>query len=52
MTWAYQTGFKKTAFAQYYNNDQLTMYNAIADTVASVVVPRDDIVDIIPSSNN
>lgn len=49
MTWAYQTGFKKTAFAQYYNNDQLTMYNAIADTVASVVVPRDDIVDIIPS---
>lgn len=49
MTWAYQNGFQKAAFAENYNNDQLTMYNAIADTVASEVMSKDAIVDVIPS---
>ncbi len=49
MTWAYQNGAKKTAFAEYYNNDQLTMYQAIIEAMKSEVLTKNEIVDLIPS---
>lgn len=47
MTWAYQKGSTKSGFAPY-NNDQMTMYNAILDAVESQVVTNEDIFKIIP----
>ena len=52
MTWAYQNGFKKTAFAEYYNNDQLTMYQAIIEAMKSEVLTKNEIVDLIPSGTS
>ena len=48
MTWAYQNGSTKSAFADY-KNDQMTMYHAILNTVNSQVLTKDKIVDVIPS---
>ena len=39
MTWAYATGCTRSYFANY-NNDQMTMYNAIIETVQSEVVAK------------
>ena len=48
MTWAYQQNSDHWAFA-YYNKDQMTMYNAIVDTVQSQVLPLTAIQGVIPS---
>ena len=48
MTWAYQQNSDHWAFA-YYNKDQMTMYNAIVDTVQSKVLPLSAIQGVIPS---
>lgn len=47
MTWAYQSTSKHNDFAKY-NNDQMTMYKAITNTVQSQVVTKDSICGIIP----
>lgn len=47
MTWAYQQGSDRKAFAQY-SNDQWAMYNAIVNAVQEVVVPNEQIQGIIP----
>ncbi len=48
MTWAYQQDTPSTAFATY-NNDQLTMYNAITSAVAERIVGNGYVDGIIPS---
>lgn len=48
MTWAYQSDATKSAFANY-NRDQMTMYNAILDTVNSQVLAKEEIAGVIPS---
>jgi len=48
MTWAYQADSTHSGFPAY-NNNQMTMYNAIVDTTQEVIVPNSDIVGIIPS---
>lgn len=48
MTWAYQGDATKSAFATY-KNDQMTMYNAIADAVETQVLAKETIADVIPS---
>ncbi len=48
MTWAYQQGSTHSDFYRY-NNDQMTMYNAITSTVQEKIVPRTDIAYVIPS---
>ena len=48
MTWAYQQNSDHWAFA-YYNKDQMTMYNAIVETVQSKVLPLSAIKGVIPS---
>ena len=40
MTWAYQSDSTHGAFVNY-NNDQMTMYNAIVETVQTVIVPNE-----------
>lgn len=47
MTWAYQQGSTKPGFAPY-DNDQMTMYNAIIDAVQKVIVPMEEFHSIIP----
>ncbi len=47
MTWAYQEGSTKSGFTPY-NNDHMTMYNAILDAVQKQVVPNKDIFKVIP----
>ena len=49
MTWAYQADSTHGDFAKY-DNDQMTMYNAITDTVRSIVLPESDIDGVIPSA--
>ena len=48
MTWAYQQNSTHSGFANY-NNDQMTMYNAIQSTLDSEVKTKNSIVGIIPS---
>ena len=48
MTWAYQEGITKSGY-EYYNNDQMTMYNAIVETVNSTVLARPAIKGVIPA---
>lgn len=49
MTWAYQQGFERKAFTDNYNADQITMYNAIVNTVKSVVLEDKTISRVLPS---
>ncbi|MBQ8208238.1 MAG: DUF4886 domain-containing protein [Clostridia bacterium] len=49
MTWAYQSDLSRESFATNYNNDQMTMYNAIISTVQSKVTTIDGIAGVIPS---
>ncbi len=49
MTWAYQHDCTQSAFGNYYENDQMTMYNAIISTVQEKIVTNDRIVKIIPN---
>lgn len=49
MTWAYQQDCTQSAFATYYEEDQMTMYNAILSSVRNKIVPNDRIVKIIPN---
>ena len=51
MTWAYQGNSTHSDFAKY-NNNQMTMYNAIVDTVNEKIVPDDDFEYIIPSGTS
>jgi len=48
MTWAYQQDSTHESFPNY-NSDQMTMYNAIVDTVQNVVLNTEGIDGIIPS---
>ena len=49
MTWAYQSDSTHEAFVQY-NNDQMTMYNAITSTTQSKIASRDDIALVVPNA--
>lgn len=49
MTWAYQQDSKHSKFVEYYGNDQMTMYNAIVETMKGTVQPNENITGIIPS---
>ena len=49
MTWAYQQGYERKAFTDNYNADQITMYNAIVNTVKSVVLEDKTISRVLPS---
>ena len=51
MTWAYQGNSTHDEFPKY-NSDQLTMYNAICDSVKECVLPLDDIKTIIPNGTS
>ena len=48
MTWAYQQDSDHESFPNY-NSDQMTMYNAIVDTVQNVVLNTEGIDGVIPS---
>lgn len=48
MTWAYQADSTHSGFAKY-GNDQMTMYNAVVDTVKEKIVPNYNIASVIPS---
>jgi|LSQX01.2.fsa_nt_gb hypothetical protein len=48
MTWAYANTSNHNDF-YHYNRDQMTMYEAIVDTVNELIVPHQDIYGIIPS---
>lgn len=48
MTWAYQQGCTHTAFP-WYGSDQMTMYNAIVQSVQSKIVPNKAFSYIIPN---
>ncbi len=48
MTWAYQHDCTHSGFANY-DNDQMTMYNAILSAVQNKIVTNDRIVKIIPN---
>lgn len=50
MTWAFRNGYVDDSFATYYDNDQMTMYQAILDTIKEKVVGREEISGIIPSA--
>lgn len=47
MTWAYQQTSTHSDFPNY-NNDQMTMYNAIVNAVQTKVLPKTDIKMVIP----
>ena len=47
MTWAYQQDSTHSGFAMH-NNDQMTMYNAIVETVQSTIVTNPRIKGVIP----
>jgi hypothetical protein len=49
MTWAYQSDYNSSAFINKYDKNQMTMYNAIVDTVESKILTNSDIVKVIPS---
>ena len=48
MTWAYQQNASHPSFPNY-NSNQMTMYNAIVNTVSSEIDTRNDIEYVIPS---
>ena len=48
MTWAYKTGSGHADFAKY-NNDQMTMYNAIVNAVNTKILTIDNIEVVIPA---
>ena len=48
MTWAYQQDSTNSSFESY-NNDQMTMYNAIVDAVQQHIVPCKKITRIVPN---
>lgn len=48
MTWAYQKGSGHADFSKY-NKDQMTMYNAIVDSVNSKILTNEKIEIVIPS---
>ena len=48
MTWAYQSNSTHSGFANY-NKDQMTMYNAIVNSVQTKVVPSGNFSKIIPN---
>ncbi len=48
MTWAYQQSCTDIAFARY-NNDQKTMFDAIASTVQSKILPQKNLEIVIPN---
>jgi len=48
MTWAYQSDFESSGFENY-DTDQMTMYNAIINTVQSVIPQHPEITRILPS---
>jgi len=48
MTWAYQQDSTHESFPNY-NSDQMTMYNAIVDTVQNTVLTTEGIDGVIPS---
>ncbi len=48
MTWAYSQFTEHSGFANY-NNDQLTMYNAIVDTVKTCILTNDSFSGVIPA---
>ena len=48
MNWAYESNSDQTIFASF-NNDQMTMYQAIVQATNQFVVPRTDFDAIIPS---
>lgn len=47
MTWAYQQDSTHSGFASY-NNDQMTMYNSIVNTVKEVILTNDAFYGVIP----
>ena len=47
MTWAYENNVPASKWDKY-NRDQMTMYNAIVNTVASKILTNSDIVKVIP----
>lgn len=50
MTWAYQRDYKAyNVFADWYDNDQIKMYNQILESVKKHIVPNKAFYDIIPS---
>ena len=48
MTWAYQQDTTNSSFSSY-NNDQMTMYNMIVDSVKQHIVPCNKITRIVPN---
>ena len=48
MTWAYENNVSPSKWDKY-DRDQMTMYNAIVDTVESKILTNSDIVKVIPS---
>lgn len=48
MTWAYEQTTTNAGFANY-NNDQMTMYNAIINTVQNTVLKQEEITRILPA---
>ena len=51
MTWAYQDSYTSNTFAEY-DNDQMTMYNAIISCTQNNVLIKNDIVGVIPSGTS
>ena len=48
MTWAYQEGSPQSGFV-HYKQDQMTMYNAIIDTLKKEILPITDFAAVIPA---
>ena len=48
MPWAYQGDSTHSEFPKY-NSDQMTMYRAIVSRVNEIILPKEEIYDIIPS---
>ena len=49
MTWAYQNNYVSEEKFGYYNNDQMTMYNAITNLVQTKINTNDSFTGFIPS---
>ena len=49
MTWAFQSGVERFSYANYYNNDQMCMYNCIVKALQEKILPRTDFDAVIPS---
>lgn len=48
MTWAYQKGYERQEFVNYYDNSQLKMYDAICSVVRRLIIPDPDFRFILP----